>query len=101
MAPHESTSVPHGQVWTPTAAGTFRSPGTLPSQAHARKSSTPGPGKYRTDMDLPMQKMQGTDWVARGFCSSSEPQKTFSTVFVILAVPVSFMAFWYFSVYLR
>lgn len=32
-------------------------------QAHARKSFTPGPGKYRTDMDLPMQQMQGTDWV--------------------------------------
>lgn len=32
-------------------------------QAHARKSDTPGPGKYRTDMDLPMQKCKGYDWL--------------------------------------
>ena len=32
-------------------------------QAHARKSDTPGPGKYRTDMDLPMNKCKGHDWV--------------------------------------
>lgn len=32
-------------------------------QAHARRSFTPGPGKYRTDQDFPMNKCKGTDWV--------------------------------------
>jgi hypothetical protein len=32
-------------------------------QAHARKSNTPGPGKYRIDMDLPTNKCKGYDWM--------------------------------------
>jgi hypothetical protein len=31
-------------------------------QAIARKSSNPGPGRYRTDMDLPMNKCKGNDY---------------------------------------
>lgn len=44
-------------------------------QAHARRSFTPGPGKYRTDQEFPMQKCKGTDWV---FATDPEESDTFN-----------------------
>jgi len=40
-------------------------------QAVARASSTPGPGKYRTDLEFPMNKCEGTDWVY-----ATDPEKS-------------------------
>jgi len=30
---------------------------------HARKNLNPGPGKYNTDSEMPLNKLEGTDWV--------------------------------------